>query len=191
MATSRESKVEINKTNVGRIAERIAANELDSRGFRVTDLNKEGIACNADLLAAKNGKTWQVQVKGSTWDNGWWFNYGFCDEARIQNKALPFFNRATGFYRAEVVVLVCVNSPKDYVCVVIPVVEAEKAAQLNLDLFRMSKKDGGAKKPGKMWCSLDYLPNTKSEQRKKILTKELEIIQHYKEAWDVFDGSGL
>jgi hypothetical protein len=41
----------IDKRNVGRIAERIVANELEARGFRVTDLNRQGLAANADLLA--------------------------------------------------------------------------------------------------------------------------------------------
>jgi hypothetical protein len=68
----------INKDNVGRISERIVSNELEFRGFRVSDLNKEGTSANADLLAAKDGKTWQIQVKGATHspqDNGWWFNW--------------------------------------------------------------------------------------------------------------------
>jgi len=59
---------EINKGNVGRIAERIVANEVEWRGFQVSDLNKEVTAANADLLAAKSGKALQVQVKGSTWE---------------------------------------------------------------------------------------------------------------------------
>ena len=76
----------INKHNVGRIAERIVSNELEYRGFRVSDLNKEGTSANADLLAAKDGKTWQIQVKGDTADNGWWFGYGYCNEAIIAGK---------------------------------------------------------------------------------------------------------
>ena len=52
----------INQTNVGRIAERIVSNELEYRGFRVSDLNKEGTSANADLLAAKDGKATQIQV---------------------------------------------------------------------------------------------------------------------------------
>jgi hypothetical protein len=49
--------------NVGRISERIVSNELEFRGFRVSDLNKEGTSANADLLAAKDGKTWQIQPR--------------------------------------------------------------------------------------------------------------------------------
>jgi len=177
----------INKTNVGRMAERIAANELEFRGFHVTDLNKDGIKANADLLAAKDGITWQLQVKGSSWDQGWWFNYGFCTEDQIQEKTQRVFNRIDSFYRAQIVVLICVKSPIEYLCIVMPEAEAEKAAQLNLDLFRMKKRDGSAKKPGKMWCNLDYMPNTKSPQRLEILRKEQEIIRKYINCWDIFN----
>jgi hypothetical protein len=52
----RMETVGINKHNVGRIAERIVSNELEYRGFRVSDPNKEGTSANADLLAAKVGK---------------------------------------------------------------------------------------------------------------------------------------
>lgn len=37
----------INRHNVGRIAERIVSNELEYRGFRVSDLNKEGTSCGS------------------------------------------------------------------------------------------------------------------------------------------------
>jgi hypothetical protein len=43
--------------NVHRIAERIVCNELESRGFRISDLNKKGTSANADLPAAKARKT--------------------------------------------------------------------------------------------------------------------------------------
>lgn len=56
--------------NVDRIAERIVSNEFGFRGFRVSDIKKEGTSANADLLAAKTGKTQQIQVKGATEDNG-------------------------------------------------------------------------------------------------------------------------
>jgi hypothetical protein len=99
----------INKHNVGRIAERIVSNELEFRGFRVSDLNKEGTSANADLLAAKTGKTFQIQVKGATEDNGWWFGYGYCTDAIIAGKGKEegrMFNRCStsSFYKAEIVV---------------------------------------------------------------------------------------
>ena len=48
------SEPAIGRHNVGRIAERIVANELEFRGFRVSDLNREGTSANADLLAARD-----------------------------------------------------------------------------------------------------------------------------------------
>jgi methanogenic corrinoid protein MtbC1 len=41
--------MQISQGDVGRIAERIVANELEARGFRVSDLNSDGTAANADL----------------------------------------------------------------------------------------------------------------------------------------------
>ena len=130
------STPEINKHNVGRIAERIVANELEFRGFRVSDLNKEGTSANSDLLAAKDGKTLQIQVKGATEspeDNGPWINYGHCNEAIIVDRKQPMFNRCSGFYKADIVVLMSVKSPSEYSCVVLPWDKAEEAARINLD----------------------------------------------------------
>src|SRR5690242_5549129 len=133
----------INRHNVGRIAERIVANELESAGFRVSDLNKEGISANADILAAKDGLAVQIQVKGSTWD-GWWFGYGQCTDEMIADPACKCFNRRVGnFYNAQFVVLVCVKRPAEYQCVVLPVDVAEEAVQWNLKrCFRGKKKNG-------------------------------------------------
>ena len=50
----------INKKNVGPVAERIVSNELEFHGFRVSNLNKEGISANADLIAVKDGIPYQV-----------------------------------------------------------------------------------------------------------------------------------
>ena len=157
----RMGTVGINKHNVGRIAERIVSNELEYRGFRISDLNKEGTSANADLLAAKDGLTWQIQVKGATEEDGWWVNYGFGTEEIIAGTK-PVFNGASSFYTAQIVVLVSVKRPCEYCCVVLPVAEAEKAAQLNLDhSYRNTKKDGSKKKPGKVWVSLRYIAKAK------------------------------
>jgi hypothetical protein len=99
----------INRMNVGRIAERIVSNELEFHGFRVSDLNKEGLAANADLLAVKDGKPWQIQVKGAvnTKSKRWCVGYGFCLQEHIENEHMPVFNRHPGgFYKADIVVLV-------------------------------------------------------------------------------------
>lgn len=180
------SEIGINQKNVGRIAERIVANELEYRGFRVSDLNKEGTSANADLLAAKDGKTWQIQVKGSTEDGGWWFNYGYCDEDMIANRDVKMFNRGSGFYKAEFVVLVSVKSPAQYACVVLRLETAEKLVQMNLDYaFRNLKKDGQPKKAGKMWGWLDYIPNTKNVAKVAALKAEQGILKKHRDQWDI------
>jgi hypothetical protein len=178
------STVDINRHNVGRIAERIVSNELESRGFRVSDLNKEGTSANADLLAAKDGKTWQIQVKGATEGGStWWVNYGFCQQEVIDGHE-SMYNSVESFYRAQVVILVSVKSASDYKCVVLPVKEAEKAAQLNLDhSFRNPKKDGSKKKPGKVWAYLEYNPTVRDPSRQPLLKAEREILTKYIDNW--------
>ena len=180
-------QIRIYRQNVGRIAERIVANELEYRGFRVSDLNKEGTSANADLLAAKDGKTWQVQVKGSTEEDGWWFGYGYYDDAII-SKAEPMFNRCliAGFYKAQVVVLVCVKSPKEYDALILPVDIAEKAVQINIDRgFRTPRmKDGGPKKPGLVWISLDWIPKSKDDMRTSSCEAEIKMLTPYRSRWD-------
>jgi hypothetical protein len=179
------SGVGINKGNVGRIAERIVSNELESRGFRVSDLNKEGTSANADLLAAKDGKTWQIQVKGATEENGWWVNYGFGTDDKIGGSK-PMFNATESFYKAQIVVLVSVKNPSEYRCVILPVIEAEKAAQLNLDhSYRNGKVDGSPKKPGKVWVSLDYIPKSRDPSRIPLLLAEQQILERFIDNWDI------
>ena len=180
------STVDINRHNVGRIAERIVSNELEARGFRVSDLNKEGTSANADLLAAKSGKTWQIQVKGASEDGtGWWVNYGFCREEVI-DRTKDMYNSVESFYQAQVVVLVSIKSASEYKCVVLPVKEAEKAAQLNLDhSFRNLKPDGSKKKPGKVWVGLNYIAKVRDQRRLPALEAEQEIIKKYIDNWDL------
>ncbi len=178
--------VNINRHNVGRIAERIVSNELESRGFRVSDLNKEGTSANSDLLAAKDGKTWQIQVKGaSEGGGGWWVNYGFCRQEVIDGKT-KMYNSVESFYRAQVVVLVSVKSASEYKCVVLPVKEAEKAAQCCLDhSFRNRKRDGSMKKPGKVWVYLNYIAKVRDESRLPALKTEQQIINKNIDNWDL------
>jgi hypothetical protein len=179
-------KVEINRHNVGRIAERIVSNELESRGFRVSDLNKEGTSANADLLAAKDGKTWQVQVKGATTGGpAWWVNYGFAHQEIIDGSK-KMYNSVESFYRAEVVILVSVKSAHEYRCVILPEKEAEKAAQLNLDhAFRVLNANGSKKKPAKAWAYLEYNPKVRDQTRIPMLKKERDILLKYVDNWDV------
>jgi hypothetical protein len=182
------SEPQIRKQNVGRIAERIVANELEYRGFLVRDLNLEGLAANVDLLAGKNEKLWQIQVKGSTYDNaypdnGWWFQYGHCEEEHIQSSNLKFFNRHPGAFRADIVVLVCVRTPHAYQCLVLPAEIAEEAAQLNLNLFRAKKADGSDHKPGKVWLCL-YQTKARNAYRQDLLDRERELVKPYMDKWD-------
>jgi hypothetical protein len=127
--------MQISQRNFGRIAERIVANELEARGFRVSDLNRDGTVANADLLAVAPILTLQVQVKGAsnTDTDPWWLEYRFCTREIIDDRNQTTFNRRTSYYKADLVVLVAVRSPREYSCVVLPVAEAERAAQLNLD----------------------------------------------------------
>ena len=180
------STIDINSKNVGRIAERIVSNELESRGFRVSDLNKEGTSANADLLAAKDGKTWQILVKGaSKGSSGWWVNYGFGYQEAI-DRAKKIYNSVDSFYQAQVVVLVSVKSASEYKCVILPVAEAEAAAQLSLDhSFRNLKSDGTKKKPGKLWAHLDYIANVRDKSRLPALNAEQKVLKKYIDNWDI------
>jgi hypothetical protein len=95
--------LKISQLNVGRIAERIVANELEARGFRVSDLNSDGTAANSDLLAVSPNLTLQFQVKGSAnTDNHWWVGYGNCTKPIIdkQNNE-TMFNWRSSFYRSR------------------------------------------------------------------------------------------
>lgn len=182
--------VSINSRNVGKIAERIVANELEARGFRVSDLNRDGLAPNADLLAAGHGKAWQIQVKGSTNapTDRWWVGYGYCTDEVIARQQ-PMFNRHDSdrsFYRADIVVLVAVRSPTDYRCIVMPTTTAEKAAQLNLDRgYRTRTRDGQKKKPGKVWVHLEAPPreHERPPDIRELGQKERAIIGKHLDAW--------
>ncbi len=181
----------IGQHNVGRVAERIVANELEYRGFRVSDLNKEGTSANADLIAAKNGKTWQIQVKGASFEKGyaegWWFSYGYCDKEIIADKFLPMFNRRNGFYQADIVAMVCVKTPKEYKCLIMPVKEAEKAAQMNLEYaYRPKKLDGSDKKPNKVWVGYHYVPaKTKQASKRDRMQEEQTFLEPYLDNWAI------
>jgi hypothetical protein len=172
----------VNRGNVGRIAERIVANELEAQNFRVSDLNKDGISANADLLAAGHNKVWQIQVKGATnQSKRWWVQYGYCTPEIIK-KTCPMFNRRQGFYKADIVVLVAVRSPTEYRCVVLPAKDAKRAAQLNLDRsFRTPTLRGGEKKPSKVWITLEGGPRDRitglkaQAAERKILKRALEM----------------
>jgi hypothetical protein len=184
----------INKSNVGRIAERVVSNELEFRGFRVSDLNKEGTSANADVIAAKDGRTWQIQVKGSSWDRGYWVHYGYCSEALVTGKKRMFNAVSDSFYKAGIVVLISVKSPSDYKSVVLPTEVAENAAQLNLDYaYRTPTRLGAQRKPsGPVWVSIGYVPEVTDPFVKSKMTLEQQMLQQYFDNWDLESAvSGL
>lgn len=175
---------EICKGNVGRIAERIVANELEYRGFTVRDLNLEGLAANVDLLAVKGGSAWQIQVKGSSYElkypnNGWWFQYGYCGVEHIQSSGANMFNRKPGSFKATIVALVCVRSPDEYQCIFLPVEIAEEAAQINLDYgVRTKKPNNEVKKPGKAY--FDFYPvNARTQARQEGIRREQDLLRPF------------
>ena len=179
----------VNRSNVGRIAERIVSNELEYRGFRVSDLNKERTSANADLIAAKSGCTWQIQVKGATWEDGWWFGYGYCTDEIIADREKMFNHAKNGFYKAQFVVMVCVKSPDDYRCLVVPADIAEKAAQVNLEAnFRGLKRGGGGYKPGKVWVELDGPRRSRDESKRGLCEQEQQILKPYLGNWECLEG---
>jgi hypothetical protein len=173
--------IKIDRHNVGRIAERIIANELEARGFRVSDLNKDGPAA-----AISRNQTLQIQVKGAT--NGpqdedpWWVGYGYNTRAVINGQE-PMFNRLESFYTADIVVLVAVRSPGNYSSIVLPIKEAEQAAQLHLDANwrgeRAFRRDGQPKKPGKMWVALE--PPTHARAGDARWVEERALLANYRD----------
>jgi hypothetical protein len=182
----------ISKKNVGRIAERIVANELESRGFRVTDLNKDGLSPNADLIAARYERTLLIQVKGSTqgktttgWEE-WWFGYGYSNELIISDASQRMFNRTASFYRADIVVLVAMRTLKEYRCLVLPCEIAEKAAQINVqrELRRPTRK-GTPHKPGPVYACLGWIPKTQDAERRRLFEEEIELLEKHMDNWDI------
>ena len=86
------------------------------------------------------------------------------------------FNRRESFYEANFVILVAFRSPKEYQCVVLPVPEAECAAQLALDRdCRKPIADGQSKKPSKVWVTLD---STLREKDVELRNQERESLGH-------------
>lgn len=175
----------LNKFVVGKIAERIVMNELEVRGYRATDLNKDGLSANADVLASKESKIWQIQVKGSVNkpEERWWIQYGHCNPKVVSGKS-AVFNQKDSFYRGQYVALIAVRSPSEYRCFILPVEEAEKAAQLNLDRYYREprKRDGGERKPGKMWINVEK--SSRERLQDPRLDKEREILAAHRDAWD-------
>ena len=97
-----------------------------------------------------------------------------------------FNNKASDFYKAQIVILVAVKSPSKYTCVVMPEEIAEKAAQINLDYaYRIPRKDGKPKKPGKVWVSLVYRPKVRNASKVKHMEAEQKLIKPYIDNWSI------
>lgn len=173
----------IGSHNVGRIAERIVANELEARGFRVSDLNKEGTSANADLVAISSSQTLQVQVKGAT--NGpkdrLWVGYGHLTKEILAGDQKVFNHRKNSFYKADLVVLVAVSSPSKYSCFVLPIDVAERAAQLHVAAYRDRKvKDTGESwKPGPTHLTLE--PGPRAKESDPRVAEERKLLALYKD----------
>lgn len=176
----------LTKQSIGKIAERIVMNELEFNGYRATDLNKDGLSANSDVLAVKDGKAWQVQVKGATNKEAdrWWIQYGHCTTETIARHT-PIFNSKDSFYKAQHVALVAVKSPSNYRVFILPVERAEEAAQLNLDRYyrQPRKRDGGVRKPGKIWIAVEK--SSRERVRDSLLDKEREILQKSEDVWEL------
>lgn len=147
--------MEVVSKNVGRIAERIAMNELEARGFHIIDLaymSKTSI--NVDFIASKGGDSFNVQVKGASNSaidprNRWGIQYGFCTDEVISKERTMFNGTSDAALQADIVVLLAVRSPSLYRAIVLPIAEAERAAQLNLDAYyRKPSRAGGRRKAG-------------------------------------------
>jgi hypothetical protein len=171
----------VNGARTGRIGERLAANELEERGFSVTSLNKEGNAANADLIATKAGKPWQIQVKTTRVapDKPWEVYLGYTNQKHVDGQGRELYNQhPDGFYRADFVVLVAFKSLKDYRSIVMPVAIAEKLFQIQLDWYwtTPTRKKGTVKVPSRVWVHLD-------DRAKKV--EEREILRQYEDRWDI------
>lgn len=185
--TSRDRKeISLKIGAIGRIAERIAANELEFRGFKVTDLNKGGPSENVDLLAARDGRVVQIQVKGASqnkpngWED-WWVGFGHCNAEIIAKQQLMFNRVADSFYKAEVVALVAVRTPSEFCCVILPVAEAERAAQISIDIYYRDPP----RKPHYVSAYLDRIPSTRTPAKQPLFEEQLKILKLYKDNWNI------
>ena len=178
---------QVGKANVGRIAERIVANELEIRGFSVSDLNRDRVAANADLIAVGHGVLRQIQVKASAntsedVDKGnWRIGYGHCSQAQLDG-TVNHFNNGAGAYRADWVVLVAVHSLVRYRCIVLPIDLAEKAVSLNIAWhYGTPKKSGLPKKPGKLWTYLYRTPGAYAAM--PAFREEQSLLKDHADVW--------
>ena len=98
------------------------------------------------------------------------------------------FNRVVGsFYKADTVALVAVRTPSEYRVVILPVAQAEAAAQINLNhAFRTTTLKGTPRSPdATASIYLDRIPNVRDATRQPLLQNELKILQPYIDNWNI------
>jgi hypothetical protein len=79
------------------------------------------------------------------------------------------------------------GAPKHYTCIVMPLVEAESAAQINLDReYRTPKKDGTPHKPGKVWVPHKATPR-ETESKVPSFEMERQKLNRHQDRWAIFD----
>jgi hypothetical protein len=121
-------------------------------------------------VLADSGKRRVPAQKQKGWED-WWVQYGYANADTVAKKK-PVFNQVSGFYRADIVVLVAVRTPTEYCCVVLPVAEAEKAAQINLDRdYRTTTLKGTSRQPYMIQVWLDRIPKFKNPARSPLWLK--------------------
>ena len=184
--------MQINSRNVGRIAERIAMNELEARGFHIIDLAyMSKTSANVDFIASKGGRSCNVQVKGSANALGtpgarWMVQYGYCDDDIVQGRR-PLYNGKSDFaLKADAIVLLAVNSPSAYRAIVLPVDKAEEAAQINMTGYFRQPKPGGGKRSPKITLTLEPAANPRKLDPSK--DAERALVKPYEGAWETLGG---
>lgn len=180
--------MEIHRDNVGRIAERIAMNELEAHGFHIIDLAyMSKTFANVDFIASKGGRAFNVQVKGASNNvsSRRAIHYGFCDDDIVAGTTKMFNGKADAPLKADVVVFMALRSPSDYWALVMPVDRAEAAAQINLDrYYRQPKANGEARKPHKVWVDLERSKKAR-KQADESTGRERALLLAHLNAWDL------
>ncbi|WIY69544.1 hypothetical protein KB221_00630 [Aquidulcibacter paucihalophilus] len=180
--------MKVARVNVGRIAERIVMNELESRGYHIIDLAYTSKTfANVDFIASKAGQSFNVQVKGTSLKSGARraVQYGYCTKEIVAG-TVPMFNGKTeAALRADVIVLVGVYSPSKYHAVVLPVATAEQAAQTNIgQYYRGTKRDGGVRKENKVYVELEGSPKPRVPVHPEKIRERAILLAHL-DAWDL------
>lgn len=181
--------MQIGSRNVGRIAERIAMNELEARGYAIIDLAyvSKTIA-NVDFIASKEGRSFHVQVKKTSLHEGDKpaVQYGFCTTDTILGASTFFNRRDDAALSADVVILLAVYSPSKYRAIIMPHQVAEGAAQINLSrYYRRPRLDGGTRQPGKVWLALEGAKNPRKPDPEQ--DEERPLLLEYENRWDLLE----